>query len=162
MIQQVLQLMRTEVGNANVSSLVLRQEQRHGAPGVNVIDVLAAEPAVLDRPVHVVQVEVADAEVLERVVDGCFDSVGVVSAAANVRWQPRMHARAHSRIVPQFAGDPQIFPLQAGRCQSLGDASSNIVLVAVCFGAVDVPVALLDCVGDSLGAILLEIPGAET
>ena len=61
MVQQILHLVRREVRYTNVSCVVLLNEQDHGTPCVDVIDVLAAEPAVLDWPMHVVEVEVSDA-----------------------------------------------------------------------------------------------------
>ena len=79
MIQQRLHLLWAEVGNANVSRLALLDEKRHRAPGVQVVDVSAPEPAVLDGPVHVVEVEVADAEFREGFVETGFDLVGVVA-----------------------------------------------------------------------------------
>lgn len=59
MIEKVLHLMRAEVGHPNMAGLVLGQQQTHCTPGIHVIDVLSAEPAVLHRPVHMVEVKIA-------------------------------------------------------------------------------------------------------
>lgn len=76
---------------------------------------------------HEVQVQVLEPELLERLGQGRFDGVGVTVV-----------------VIPQLARHPDVFALQAGLIDSIGDSFPDGNLVAVGGGGVDVAVAGLD------------------
>jgi hypothetical protein len=87
----------------------------------------------VDVPVEEVEVEVLEAEVLEGVLDGERDVLRVVVE------------------LEELGGDPELVTGDA----SLGDALTDLGLVAVSPRAVDVLVAVLESVLDGLGDLAL-------
>jgi hypothetical protein len=81
-------------------------------------------------------------------------------------------------VIPQLAGDPQVLPAQASKGEAFGNATSNLLFVAISSGTINVTIALLAvaeistslyednmCVHgprDQFGTIGLEIPSAKT
>ena len=80
MVQQILELFRVEVTDADMTGLAFFEEQAHGGPGIAVLDAITAQGGLGDRPVHVVEIEVADAKFLEGGVDTSLGSVSAVAA----------------------------------------------------------------------------------
>ena len=52
MIEKILDLMRAEVADANMTGFADFHKTGHSVPRVAVVDILATEVAIGDRPVH--------------------------------------------------------------------------------------------------------------
>ena len=95
------------------------------------------------RPVHQVEIQVCEPELLETGVDGLLDA-GVEGA-------------------PQLGGDEEVLALDDAGINALLDSLADLVLVAVALRRVDVAVADLDGVGDGLSDLARGgLPGAQT
>lgn len=141
-VQQNLQVLDAEVGDTNVADLAGGRQLLHLLPGLDEVPVRQVLGLVVGvgraGPVHQVQVDVVDAQVLEGGVDAVLDAVvpGVV----------------------QLGGNPDLLAGDAG----VLDALANLGLVAVGEGGVDVPVALEQGVLDGLTDFVgLGLPGAQ-
>lgn len=99
------------------------------------------------RPVHQVQIQIFQAELLQRLAQALFDRLRIAVV-----------------VVPQLACDPDVLPRQAHLLQPLGDTLPNSNLVSICSSGVDVAVAGLNSDGHGFGGILrrdFKVPGAE-
>jgi hypothetical protein len=122
-VQESLELCGRKVRDSDVAGLALEDQLGHGGPGVKVLD-FVTEGCVGDRPVHVVKVEVVELEVFEGGVDAFFDVLGAVA----VKWlvaTMRCWSGKSLLVVPELAGDPEIFSLQSCLGQTIGNAYAN-------------------------------------
>jgi hypothetical protein len=122
-LDQVDQAVRVEVRHADRPDPAVGEQALHGPPGA--VD-------VADRLVDEVQVEVVEAEALQRCVEGFLRGLfaGVLD--------------------PQFGRDEQFVAQDA----TLGDRAADLLLVEVGGGGVEQPVASRECVGDGLLGLL--------
>src|SRR5580693_4954831 len=109
------QVLRLEVGDADGPGAALSVELLERLPGRDEVTAVARR----QRPVDEEQVDVVEAERLERGVERLAGGVGLVG------------------VVAQLAGDEDVAPVEA----RLGDGLAHLGLVAVHLGGVDVPIA---------------------
>jgi hypothetical protein len=144
-----------------VASFAFEDQLGHGGPGIEILD-FVAEGCVGDWPVHVVEVQVVELEVFESDVDAFFDVLGVVAVGWLVAAMRCLDGKS-LLVVPELAGDPEVFSLQSCLGQTIGNALSNKILVLVGGGTIYVPVPGLDCPGDSFcGILTVEVPSTES
>ena len=79
MIEKVLDLARTKVANADMTGFAVLNKACHSAPCVAIVNILATEVALGNRPMHVVEIKIFKTEFSQRLFDGIIHSVRVVT-----------------------------------------------------------------------------------
>ena len=153
--QQRGELAHAEVGHADLAGQIIVHQRFHGAPGVGHRHVLGVQDigagfrktdarGQRHRPVHQVEIQVVELQVVE----GFF--------------QGRLHVFRGVGAVPQLRGDPQVLAADGAGGERFRQGLAHFRLVAVNAGAVDVPVTLLQGFLDRAVHVAgVGLPGAQ-
>lgn len=74
-----MQLLRAEIADSEMASFPILDQASHGVPSVSILDGLSSKVAIFDGPVHVIQVQILDAQHTESSVDCFVDQVGIMA-----------------------------------------------------------------------------------